>query len=279
MGPGLGRSCWSAPGTAAGEFPDGEETDVEVRDLSEEHCSVVALGGRDALMLNDASALGRPTGHLNWMSDYKLAAGLLGRLRKFDKEAARAFDVTEALYKGYLEAYPGFTFQNDRQHDQEAARFRRVEELVRVVERDRSLLEAAAEALLSHPAVQGQLVEQKRLALDAARLEAQAIVEAEFAERRAEVEREREELGRVERQREDLLGQLSALEAAVEERRARADREIAEVEAELVDRLRAIADRPAEAFAQAAVLRALLGDGRGRARSPPTPRPSVLRCQ
>lgn len=237
-------------------LPESDWDDVEARHLLDEHCSPVAIGARQALVLHDRNALGRPVRLHNWTSDQKLAAGLLGRLRKLNRDAVKALGVTDAVYKQYVESYPGFRFQNDRQRDQEAARFQRVEELIRVVESDETLLQAAAEALLAHPRVEQALDEPKREAVDAARREAREAVESELAEIRADVDDARKERDTLAAERDEVQRQIDEAQSQLAEQQARADEQLASIEAALDARLAALAERPTELFAEAAILRA-----------------------
>ena len=124
-----------------------------------------------------ATASVGPSGSLTGPTTGTLALGLLGRLLKLDRDAARALDVSKAVYKRYVESYPGFVISNDRQRDQEAARFHRVAEFVEVVARDERLLDEAARALLNHPRVAAALEEPRRAAVERAYAEAQSAAE------------------------------------------------------------------------------------------------------
>lgn len=252
--------------TSSGRWrvPDAAHEDVEVRRLVDDYVSKIPLGTASPTLVHDRSGVGRPVRLLNWTPDRTLALGLLGRIRKLTPKTAKALEVSKSVYKQYVESYPGFQFQNDRQRDQEAARFARVEEFVAVVERDEALLASAAEALLEHPAVARSLEEPIRAAVAEARLQARAEAEAAVTDVRAQADALRNERDALEAQRDDLvLARDAALlgaaraEDAVADARRDADVRVGEVEAEIASRLARAAERPAAFFAEVAVLRAL----------------------
>lgn len=251
-------------------LPETAHEHVETRRLLDEHYSTVTVEGREVRVLHDPNALGRPTGLRNWLPDEKLAAGLLRRLRKLDREAAKALDVTDAVLRKYVESHGSFLFQNDLQQAQEAARFQRVEELRAVVAEDVALLHEAAEALLRHPDVQEALKEPKRALLEEARREAEERASAELGGLQAQVRAAREALSDLERRRQGVADELEALHAQLETRREEVREELAAAETELEERLAELSARPARLFAEAAVLRALAFPGGA---APPPERP------
>ena len=246
--------------TADGRWrvPESDHEDIEVRRLLDDHASRVTVDSATPTLVHDRHGVGRPVRLLNWTDDRTLALGLLGRLLKLDRDAARALDVTKAVYKRYVESYPGFQISNDRQRDQEAARFHRVAEFVEVVARDERLLDEAARALLDHPRLAEALEEPKRAAVERAYAEARTEAEAALSSVQSDVEDARQERDELLQRRDQLLDEVAAAERSAADARRSADEQVADIERALEDRLADLAARPAELFAQAAVLRALI---------------------
>ena len=238
-------------------LPDEGHEDVEARSAAGLPASTVALDGSSRRVVH--KPLGRPARLLNWTPDRTLALGLLRRLRKLSGASRKDLGVTEGVFRQYVEAYPSFQYHNDRQRDQEAARFRRVEELVAVVERDRGLLDAAANALLDHPQVASALEEPKRAAVEAAVADARDEIEAALADARSALEATQRARDALAAEKRSLHAEIEEARAASNRARAAAETDAAEAEAALRSRLQALAEEPAKLFAEASVLRALAG--------------------
>ena len=236
---------------------ESEHEDVEVRRLLDEHVSRATVGSATPTLVHDPHGVSRPVRLLNWTDDKTLALGLLGRLRKLDQKAANALEVTKTVYRQYVESYPGFEISNDRTRDQEAARFERVAGFVEVVARDERLLEEAARALLDHPLVAASLEGPKRAAVERAYAEARAEAAETLASAQSDVEDARREQEAFLQRRDQLLEEVTAAERSVADARRAAQEQVEEVERALDARLADLAAKPAELFAQAAVLRAL----------------------
>lgn len=250
----------------------------------------VTVDRRRVDMVLAPDRVGAPVGFVNWSSDVDLAKSVLKRIQRLGKKPTPSSELSQRAFDDYLEAHPSFDFQSELQRQQEHARFSRVEELVRVVESDRDLLDQAARALVDHPAVAAALEEPKRQAVEAARNEAeQALRQEAEAQRRAleeELAAEREEaasaltetrkkLQEAESSRASAENAYAELQKAIDEARAHlnalaaeTDQRVADAEAALASRLAELASRPAEAFAELAIIRALLPA------SPASPPPS-----
>lgn len=250
------------------------------------------------LFLEPLLDFGSHAGIRNWCSDEELARTALRRLRKLDRATAESLQMTDAVFGRYVETLTaaGFTGTNgaiDRE------RVGRLSTLRNAIERDRTLLEEAAVALLETPAVASRveaLVEERvkeqiearasdiaeSLASQIGELEGAQMAVDELTARRRELERAVEEkehdlaalATEFEAQHERRMAEQDAemerrqqeLDASLEEREHRLENIEAEFktraekfESALVDRLRALADRPEHAFAEFAVLRAALG--------------------
>ncbi|PAP74166.1 hypothetical protein [Rubrivirga marina] len=253
-------------------LPDEGHEDVEARPTEGLLASPVALDGVSRQVVH--GPLGRPAKLLNWTSDRTLALGLLRRLRKLGGASTEELGVTEGIFRQYVEAYPSFQCHNDRQRDQEAARFRRVQELVAVVERDRTLLDSAANALLAHPRVAAALEEPKRAAVEAAVTSARGEIEAALADVQSALEAARREHDALSAEKRTLLAEIEEARARSERVRAAAETDAAEAELALRSRLEALAEEPAKLFAEAAILRALTGP-----HAEGSPRPSPTRVE
>lgn len=275
-------------------LPPGDYTQVEVRPIVDGGASRVRLGDRDALIVHDVGSVGRPVRMLNWAPDDKLAAGILKALRNLDRDAAKALGVADAVFRKYVEVFENYVPTTDLVRLQGTARVERVVELVQVVADDQALLSEAAEALLAHPSVQDALVEPKRLAVEAALLDARASVEEELAEARTTLDADlvkdratlsalREHRAELARENDALGAQTAALQQdhaaatrALVDAQASLDDQVAAVAAALDDRLAALAARPAELFAEASILRALTGSQASKPGSLVTPAPAIL---
>ena len=262
---------------------DDRADDLKVVALADDHVAPVSVGDHRAHVVLDRDALGPPTRYANWTSDRALAESLLGRLQKMDRKAGRALRFSKAEYRRYLDESPSLDLTSEHLRKQEAARFERVEELLVVVEADEALLGRAAQALLASPAIDEALEGPKREAVDAAVQAAQAELQADADRQRAELEREladrwaaadrdladaRQALAkaedaraRVQADRADAERELATLRERLDALQTQADERLASAEQALDARLAELAEKPARAFAELAVLRALLPSG------------------
>lgn len=262
-------------------IPDAHADELKVVRLAGDHSAPVQVDGRKAEILLDRDDLGAPTRYVNWASDRALAEGLLNRLLKMDRAAAQGLGVAKAAFKTYLDAYPGFEYASDHQHRQENARYERVEELLAVVEADEALLQSAAQALLLHPTIEEALAEPKRQAVEAAVQAAREAFEAGAEERRLalddELEAKRKQLDldlaaarqalaearagleAVSELKTEAHAELNGLQSTLDALRTEVDQQADDVEQALDARLAELAERPAQAFAEIAILRAISG--------------------
>ncbi len=254
------------------------------------------------LFLEPYLDFGPQAGVRNWCSDEEVARSVLKRLAKLDRRAIEALKMTEAVFSRFVEAQIAAGF-GGREGPLDRARVERVENLRASIANDLSLLEDVSTALLDTPVVAqrvddkvaeqvreqvdarahqiGEAIADKETVLNELVLELNRLrlrhseAEAELAETEAKLkqtdtdfEREFEERAaaqdRVLTEREERLG------AAVREREshlARLDEEYrdrtAKYEGALAEHLRALAARPETVFAELAVMRAVLGSGRG----------------
>jgi len=195
------------------------------------------------LFLAPGQELGRSSGIQNWLSDGQVLRGILKRLRKIDAGAVAALKVTDDVFKAYLDrlASAGFTGVDLAV---ERARADRLRGIRTAIERDTELLSETVEVLWESHRVTAVLKEEVEEARKGLLEEKRREVDAALESRRAE---------------------LAALGVNLEERRhelAQVDQElekkVASFDREVTARLEEIARRPEAAFAESAIIRAVV---------------------
>lgn len=231
-----------------GEAPN-DATRVPAWLVPEEDIQRVSLDGT-RWFLAPRVGLHRSTGLQNWTPDTQVARSILGRLRKMDRELVQALGFTENLFRSYLEQ-----IEVGRLGTVDAALERaRADRLVCVrnaIQRDASFLSEAAEALLSTEQIQAEVERRIQFSVEEA-------LQARRAEIDAAVVGKTEQLTKLNRELCEKDAERVQLESALRDQQRRLDERVASFEHAVQARLEEIARAPEEAFADAAVMRAIL---------------------
>jgi hypothetical protein len=218
---------------------------------------------RDRYFVSPRLELGQSAGIQNWASDAQVARSILARLRKMDSGVAKAIVESDRVFREYLERIEAGRLGGGDPAI-ERARLDRLRGLRFAIQRDAGLLKEAAAALLSSDSVRveiGHKVEEK--------------VAEEVRARRAEIElaldSTKRQLLRLEGQLTQAQAELDAkrsenelVDSQLSEKRRVLDATVAAFDQELSARLQEVARRPEAAFADVAVMRALLALSHGR---------------
>jgi hypothetical protein len=219
----------------------------------------VSLDG-ERWFLSPSLSLGQSAGIQNWMSDSQVARGILAKLRRFDRGMEKAVSVTEGIFREYLEHVESGRM-GSAAPAVERARADRLRGVRDAIQRDASLLTEAAEALLATDTVRREV--DKKVEVKIAK---------ELQTRRSEVEVALadaiERLARLERESETKRAELADLCGALNDKRRELEEKVGSFDREVTTRLEEIARRPEAAFAEAAVMRAILSAGTAK---PPGP--------
>lgn len=231
----------------------------------------VSLDG-ERWFLSPSLLLGQGAGIQNWTSDSQVARSILGKLRKFDKGMGKAISMTDGPFREYLEHVESGRI-GSADPAVERARADRLRGVREAIQRDASLLIEAAEALLGTAAVREE-VDRK----------VEFTIAEELQTRRSEVELALGDavtrLARLEEDSETKRAELTDLCSALSDKRHELEEKVGSFDREVTTRLEEIARRPEAAFADAAVMRAVLsaamtappGYANGRARLLPAER-------
>lgn len=194
--------------------------------------------------------LGRSVGIQNWSPDTQVARSILGRLRRMDAEVVKALGATDKLFREYLDRIEAGAI-GTVDPAIERARADRLKGVRAAIERDATLLKEAADVLLQSDRVRGELDRQVQA-------ERSRLLEEMHREVDASLELQREELARVEADLRHRRNQLAELDRVLREREEELEEKVASFDSEITSRLGEIARRPEAAFAEMAILRALL---------------------
>lgn len=204
--------------------------------------------------------LGQSAGIQNWTSDAQVARSILGRLRRMDPELVKAVGITDNLYREYLERV-----EEGRMDSVDAAveraRADRLRGVQEAVQRDLELLREAAEALLGMETVKAEI---DRLVHERVVAEVQ-VRRAEIQEKVSDVAGQlattTSDLARLEAEVDTKRTEENKLDAALQQKREELESKVAAFDQEVAVRLEAIAKRPEVAFAEAAIMRAVMASG------------------
>jgi hypothetical protein len=205
-------------------------------------------GGR--WFLSPRLELGQIAGIQNWMSDAHVARTILGRLRKMDPDLVKAVGITESLFRDYLEHVEAGRM-GSADPAVERARADRLRGVRDAIQRDATLLKEAAQALMA--------VEEVRVEVDH---RIQSEVAEELRTRQSEIDaalaNATEQLRRLREDFEAKRIESGELDAALLAKRKELEAKVASFDQEVTSRLEEIARRPEAAFAESAVIRAVL---------------------
>ena len=213
------------------------------------HCEVQLDESR--LVVTPGHDYGESCGYVNWAPDIEFAEGVLKRIRKLDRSAYEALDVTYAVFEKYQEVLAGSGLSGpELQH--ERARLERVEELRNIVESNEKLLEKTVSALLESATVQSELEEEKQKLRSEIKNRLKSEINEELESKRSEIEElderiekqrnEHEEVGaKIAEEKETLESLVDSFEDALQEKLS----ELAKVELQ-------------DIFADSVALRAML---------------------
>lgn len=193
---------------------------------------------------------GRSAGIQNWTSDAQVARSILARLRKMDPDLVKALGVTDNLFREYLDHVESGRM-GSADPAVERARAERLRGVRDAIQRDAALLAEAAESLLGTEAVQGEVDRQVQAKIAEA-------VQARRSDIDAAVAGTVEQLTRLQETLDAKRAEDTAVEAALIEKRGELEAKVASFDREVSARLEEIARRPEAAFADTAVMRAVL---------------------
>lgn len=219
---------------------------------SEADIQRVSLEG-ERWFLAPSLSLGQSAGIQNWTSDSQVTRSILGKLRKFDKGMSKAISVTDSLFREYLEHVESGRM-GSADPAVERARADRLRGVRDAIQRDASLLIEAAEALLVTATVREEVDRKVELSIAEELQRRRSEVELALADAVARLERLEGDFETKRAELKDLCSALSDKRRELEERVGSFDREV-------TTRLEEIARRPEAAFAEAAVMRAVLSVG------------------
>lgn len=217
------------------------------------------LGG-PRLVVAPGHDFGERCGYANWAPDVEFATGVLKRIRKLDKSAYEALDVTYAVFEKYQEVLAASDLSGpDLQH--ERARLERIEGLLDLIESNEKLLTSTVHGLLHSNVVQSDLEKMKQ----EVRSEAKVEIERQMM---TKLESERRKIKEIRSQIENKQKELKEVKSKVKEETKRLDEQVTLFESTLREKLNELASvELQDLFADSVILRTMLSIG-GNAPSP-----------
>ena len=225
----------------AARMPAHRLTDADV-------CRVAIDGGR--LFLAPRTALTTTTGLQNWTSDTQVARSILNRLRKMDPDLVKALGVTDTVFREYLDRVEGGKM-GSIDPAVERARADRLKGIRIAIQRDADLLTEAAEVLLATEAVHEEVQRQVQ-----SKIAEQ--IQARQSEIGSAVAAMTEELTRLKSEIDTTRTAKAAVENQLVDKERELEEKVGSFDQEVTARLDAIARRPEIAFADAAIIRAVM---------------------
>ena len=206
------------------------------------------------MVVSPGHDFGERCGYVNWASEVEFALGVLKRIRKLDKSAYDALDVTYAVFEKYQEVLASSGLSGlDLQH--ERARLERGNELRNLVESNEELLNTTVSSLLQSKVVQSELEEEKR----DLRSEIETEIELEMMQK---LKSERSKLRELESQISTQSSELEEVQTKITEEKKRLEEKISSFENALREKLNELARvELQDIFADSVALRAMLSIG------------------
>lgn len=219
------------------------------------------LGG-PRLLVAPGHDFGERCGYANWASDVEFATGLLKRIRKLDKSAYEALDVTYAVFEKYQKVLAAADLSgHNLQHEE--ARLERIEDLVDRIESNEKLLTQTVHSLLESSVVQSDIEKIKQ----DLRSEIKVEIEREIMK---DLNSERDKLKKLKSEIDDKQTELKNVTSKVEYEEKRLDDQVKSFESALREKLNELARvELQDLFADSVTLRTMLSIG-GDAPSTPT---------
>jgi hypothetical protein len=231
---------------------------LECHEVSSALLRPMKVEGRRRIFLSPSLEAGRRLGFRNWMPDDQLASSVLSRIRRLDQAAFEALNTTYRAFDSYQVVLKTAGLEGlDR--EREEARQKRVVELRQIISENEKLLKEAAEMVLSTPSVQEEVTNRKKQIYEEVRRQEQEKVATELRDRREELVRVSAEIEDSAVKLSDMRREIEAKNAEIDALAGELDRATERFKADLSRRLRELSESPEQAFAEVAMLRALVG--------------------
>jgi len=243
------------PGSWAFDRPDGHQdaARVPIYRPSDTDINRVSIDGV-RWFVSPRLEYGPSAGIENWLSDAQVARSILARLRKMDPKLTKAIEVTDKVFRQYLELVESGRM-GAADPALERARADRLQSFRDAIQRDTALLTEATQALLAREEVR---IEH----------EVQAKIAEEVRARETEIDialaSTTEHLVQLRKDLDAKRAESAELDAALLAKQRELDAKVASFEQEVTSRLEVIARRPETVFADTAIISAALAPILGR---------------
>jgi len=204
----------------------------------------VELDGTRYLLEPKRHYIGKQIGVVNWQRDNILARRVLEHLRRFDKNAVEALNISKSVFKAYIETIERAGLVGS---PQEIAFFERLREIIDSIEKNEELLTEAANICYELSPVKIKVEKKAEEEYQKKLLEHDKHLEQDLATKKAQVDEVVEILS--ERQNE-----LSSLGERIQSLGEKLKDEVAQFDTELERKLHELAEKPERLFAEMAVL-------------------------
>lgn len=209
----------------------------------------IEINGKRLLLAPDQKNPGEFIRLETWEPDEVLAKRLLKRLRKLDRELPMALGFTDKVFDAYMAVVEksgllGSTSAHELNYCE------RIKDIFAAIELNKSLLDEAADVCFTISTVKQEMEEKAKKEYEKKLSENKALLEIDLATKKQEI-----------REAEIDLEEKKSLQASLQARIAIAEQKLAEqvghFETELTERLRKVAEKPGQLFAEMAFYEAI----------------------